>query len=298
MMKKVIFLSLFTGFLFAETSAFEAGNLDSPNPYGLTQDEKHILQNREDIKNLKELVVSQTKLLKKQQTEINRLKLKLLNYKMTLDLLKQKMAGVETLLPQFEKNGVDLEKLKKEFNQTQMATLNLEEVVKANQLREQNNTQRIINLIETLAQNLDKLENKFNSFKNKKDDFKSLSKYKMFDKAISYFRKSEFSKAKEIFSYLYEKNYKPATTLFYLGEIEYKRGHFKNALAFYKNSIQKYPKNTFFTAELLYHTGYSLQKIGQKEAAKKSYLKIVNDFPDSIFVKYAKKRIESLEKSK
>ena len=84
---------------------------------------------------------------------------------MTLDLLKQKMAGVETLLPQFEQNGVDLEKLKKEFNQTQIATLNLEEVVKGNQLREQNNTQRIINLIETLAQNLDKLENKFNSFK-------------------------------------------------------------------------------------------------------------------------------------
>jgi len=298
MMKTFIFFFLFTSLLFAETSAFEAGNLDSPNPYGLTQDEKHILQNQEDIKNLKELVISQTKLLKNQQTEINRLKLKLLNYKMTLDLLKQKMAGVETLLPQFEQNGVDLEKLKKEFNQTQIATLNLEEVVKGNQLREQNNTQRIINLIETLAQNLDKLENKFNSFKNKKDDFKSLSKYKMFDKAISYFRKSEFSKAKEIFSYLYEKNYKPATTLFYLGEIEYKRGHFKNALAFYKNSIQKYPKNTFFTAELLYHTGYSLQKIGQKEAAKKSYLKIINDFPDSIFVKYAKKRIENLEKTK
>jgi TolA-binding protein len=297
-MKTFIFFFLFTSLLFAETSAFEAGNLDSPNPYGLTQDEKHILQNQEDIKNLKELVISQTKLLKNQQTEINRLKLKLLNYKMTLDLLKQKMAGVETLLPQFEQNGVDLEKLKKEFNQTQIATLNLEEVVKGNQLREQNNTQRIINLIETLAQNLDKLENKFNSFKNKKDDFKSLSKYKMFDKAISYFRKSEFSKAKEIFSYLYEKNYKPATTLFYLGEIEYKRGHFKNALAFYKNSIQKYPKNTFFTAELLYHTGYSLQKIGQKEAAKKSYLKIINDFPDSIFVKYAKKRIENLEKTK
>ena len=146
-MKTFIFFFLFTSLLFAETSAFEAGNLDSPNPYGLTQDEKHILQNQEDIKNLKELVISQTKLLKNQQTEINRLKLKLLNYKMTLDLLKQKMAGVETLLPQFEQNGVDLEKLKKEFNQTQIATLNLEEVVKGNQLREQNNTQRIINLI-------------------------------------------------------------------------------------------------------------------------------------------------------
>jgi TolA-binding protein len=297
-MKKFIILFLFISVSLAETSAFEAGNLDSPNPYGLTEDEKHILQNKEDIKNLKELVLSQTKLIKKQQTELNKLKVKLLNSKMKLDLLSQKMAGVETLLPAFEINIAEVKKLKKEFNQTKIETLNLKEIVKANQIVEQNNTQKIIQLVEILAKNLDKLENKFNSFKNKKDNFKSLTKYSMFDKAIKYFRKGSFTKAKEIFSYLYEQNYKPATTLFYLGEIEYKRGRFKKALSFYKNSIQKYPKNTFFTAELLYHTGYSLQKIGQKEAAKKSYLKIIHDFPDSIFVKYAKKRIESLEKIK
>jgi TolA-binding protein len=297
-MKHFILITVMGIFLFAETSAFEAGNLDSPNPYGLTDDEKHILQNKEDIKNLKELVISQNKLIKKQQTELNKLKVKYLNLKMKFDLLSQKMGGVETLLPTFEKNVVDVKKLKKECNRTEIATLNLEEVIKANQLREQNNTQKIINLIETLAQNLDKLENDVNSLKTKKDDFRNLSKYKMFDKAIGYFRKSNFSKAKEIFNYLYEQKYKPATTLFYLGEIEYKQGHFKKALVFYKNSIKKYPKHTFFTAELLYHTGYALQKIGQKEAAKKSYLKIINDFPNSIFVKYAKKRIENLEKMK
>jgi TolA-binding protein len=99
-----------------------------------------------------------------------------------------------------------------------------------------------------------------------------------------------------MFKYLVKENYKLATSLFYLGEIEYKFARYKTALGFYKKSIQAYSKPTKFTPTLLYHTGYSLEKIGNKEAAKKSYLKLIHDYPNSIFVKYSKKRIQNLEK--
>ena len=54
-MKRLLILPLFISFSLAEPSAFEAGNLDSDTPYGLTKDEKYIWQNKQDIKKLKEI---------------------------------------------------------------------------------------------------------------------------------------------------------------------------------------------------------------------------------------------------
>jgi len=97
---------------------------------------------------------------------------------------------------------------------------------------------------------------------------------------------------------LYEKKYRLSETLFYLGEIKYRTAHYKESLAFYKKSISNTKKTTYFTDDLLYHTGYSFEKLHNKEAAKKSYMKLINDFPNSIFIKYAKSRLKNLEKSK
>jgi len=315
---KQLFLLLMVSFCFGEPSVFDAGNLDSNQPYGLSKDEKYIWKNIQSIKKLNKIVKIQSLQYKKQQKELNSCKLKLLDLKMKTDNLNQKIDGMETIFPYFDKLSIDLKTLKHEFNRTKTIVLssvtdivnlknqvtqlktdinNLQQIVNNNK----DNTKMVIGLIDQLVLHIDKIDSKLTTLNKKlkqNSDFRNLPKSVIFNKALNYFKVSQYTKAKEMFNYLYNQKYKPATSLFYLGEIEYKRGHYKQALSFYKNSVKEYPKSTSFTAELLYHTGYSFEKLNNPKAAKISYQKILNDYPDSIFVKYAKKRLDNLEKTK
>jgi len=300
-MKKIFFLIITINSLFA-VSAFEAGDLDSPNPYGLTKDEKYIWQNKKDIKELKHIIKQQQKIISTQDKDLKRLKLQFLNYKMKIDSLSQKVNGISSMFSSVESDKRQISNLKDELNSTNVILFSLKDDIhnlknELNQTKKINddNMKVIVSLVEKLAKKIDKI----NQSPKKKDvDFKKLSKSKIFNKAVNLYQKSKFSEAKEMFDYLYQKKYKPATSLFYLGEIEYKQGRYKIALSYYKKSIKLYPKPTKLTPVLLYHTGYSFEKLKQYEVAKKSYLKLIKDYPKSIFVKYAKKRLQNLEKTK
>ena len=300
-MKKLLFLISLVSIGYSEPSAFLAGDLDSDNPYGLTKDEKYIWKNKQDIKKLTKLVTSQQKLINNQEKELKRLKIQFLNYKLKVDNLAQQLDGVKTVLPLFDNVSLEVENLKKDLNSTNTILFalkdevnNLKTTFDENKQITDKNIQTIINLVEKLATNLDKLQK--NSIK--KTDFRNLEKSKIFSKAVYNFNHSKLTKAKEMFLYLSEKKYKLPYVLFYLGEIEYKRGYYKTALAYYKKTIKLTKNNTYYMDDLLYHTGYSFEKLGMKEAAKKSYKKLIHDYPKSILVKYAKKRLEDLEKSK
>jgi TolA-binding protein len=300
-MKRIVIIGLFLGVLNAEPSAFEAGNLESSNPYGLTKNEKYIWQNKQDIKKLKKLINLQAKLLKEQKVQNNKLKLRLLNQKMKIQTLSQKMEEIVSVFPMIDNINVELKNLKKELNQTNLLKVDilaLQENVKVNSENDKNNTKMIVSLVEKLAFKIDSLEQKVKKLNSYQNDFRHLSKSKIFEKALYNFKYQRYVKSKQMFSYLYNLNYKPATSLFYLGEINYKQSHYNEALKFYKKSVKTYSKPTSFTAELLYHTAYSFEKINNPEMAKKSYYKIIEDFPNSIFVKYAKKRVQNLEKNK
>ena len=301
-MKRIIILVATAKLLLAAPSAFLAGDIDSPNPYGLTKDEKYIWQNKQNIKDLQNIIHQQQKIIAQQTKDLKTLKLQFFNYKMKMDTISQQLDGIKTILPNINDINNNIENLKRDLNATNsiMFSLkddvnNLKNIVNKNKKINDHNTDTIINLVEKLAKKIDKANVNIQS---QKEDFRNLSQATILSKAIYNFKHSKFAKASEMFNYLYKQNYKAATDLFYLGEIEYKRGLYKNALSFYKNSIKKYSKPTKYTPILLYHTGYSLERLGHQNAAKKSYLKLINDFPKSVFVKYAKKRVENLEKSK
>ena len=303
-MKKTTLLLLIVASLNADISAFEAGNLDSSNPYGLTQDEKYILKNKEEISKLKSIINSQQSIINSQQEDINDLKTKLFEYQQKLDTLSQKIDGISTVLPSLAQTSAQVDMLKKELNITDnnVSSLanNLNElkiVVSKNQEIDRNNTQKIIALIENIAKRLDK-QSQITKKENKTNNFKKWSLSKIFNSALNDYRKYKFSLAYDKFYYLYQKKYKLSEVLFYLGEIDYKKGYFKDALVFYKKSISHMKKTTYFTDDLLYHTGYAFEKLKNYDAAKKSYLKLINDFPNSNLVKYAKKRLQNLEKMK
>jgi len=303
-MKKLLLLLIST-LSFAEVSVFEAGDLDSPHPYGLTKDEKYILKNKKEIEKLKKVIKQQSLIIETQKKELNKLKTSFIEYKQKVDNLAQDVAGIKTILPSFDNNVKEIDLLKKEISSLKqdlnissinISTLSdslneLKLVVYQNREKENNDTLKIINLIETLAKEIDSLKVKQHSFK----DLKLIDIFKL---ALKDFKKKNYKKAQEKFYYLYTKKYRLSEVLFYLGEIEYREGNYKEALSFYKNSIKYMKKNSYYTDDLLYHSGYAFEKIKNIEAAKKSYKKLINDFPKSIFFKYAKHRLENLEKNK
>jgi len=312
-MKKLLFLISLLSIGYSEPSAFLAGDLDSDNPYGLTKDEKYILQNKQAIKKLTKLVNSQQQIIDKQSKELKRLKIRFLNYKLKVDNLAQQLDGVKSVLPLFDNVSLEVEHLKKDLNSTNRVLFalkdevnNLKANVNENKKINDNNIQTIIALIEKLATNVDKIEKeidkkieeKIEEKIKEKNDFRNWPLKDIFSKAVYNFNNSQLTKAKEMFLYLNEKKYKLPYVLFYLGEIEYKRGHYKTALAYYKKTIKLTKSKTYYMDELVYHTGYSFEKLGQIEAAKKSYMKLIQDYPKSILVKYAKKRLENLKKLK
>jgi len=288
-MKKII-LFFFIIFANAEPSAFQAGDLDSDSPYGLTKDEQYIWHNKQNIKKLQNLVNKQQTIISNQQKELESLKLQFVNYKMKIDNISQQLDGIKTILPSLDNLNNELSTLKQDLNATNVVLFKLKDDVENNRKLNDENINTIIKSIEQLAKRIDQLQKE-----KKQIDFRSLPKSKIFTIAVNNFHHSKLSKAQQMFDYLYKNKYKLGQTAFYLGEINYKYAKYKNALAYYKKSIQN-TKNTkiYYMDDLLYHTGYSFEKLGNKEAAKKSYLKLIHDFPKSIYVKYANKRLKNL----
>ena len=58
--------------LWGEPSAFQAGDLDSSSPYGLSQTETAIWKNKQKIKKLNRLLLQQQKIIEKQQKTIEK----------------------------------------------------------------------------------------------------------------------------------------------------------------------------------------------------------------------------------
>jgi TolA-binding protein len=296
-MKKIFFLIILVSSAFA-ISAFEAGDLDSPNPYGLTKDEKYIWQNKQDIKHLQQLINAQQKIITSQSKDLKRLKLQFLNYKMKVDSLSQKVDGISSMFPSFDSYKQQIQSLKDDLNSTNVILFSLKDEI--NKLKENvdnnkklndQNMQVMVGLVESLAKKIDGINKKLSQ---KPKDFRSLAKSKILTKAINLYKNGKYNEASDMFDYLYKNKYKPATSLFYLGEIAYKQGRYKIALSYYKKSITLYPKPTKFTPILLYHTGYSFERLNKYAIAKKSYQKIIKDFPKSAFAKYAQKRLQKL----
>jgi TolA-binding protein len=300
-MKKFYILLALVVALNADVSAFKAGNLDSDNPYGLTRDEKYILKNKKNIETLQKIVILQNKVIKVQESNINTLKKALIENKQKIDNLEQAVNGISTIVPSFDEFSAKIKKLRLDLNNTQSNLLSLKtslselkKVVSKNRSLEKNDTLMILTLIENMAKKIDSIKSK-----NKISlDLSKIKSNKLFKLALKDYQSKKFSDAYNEFYILYSRKYKIAEVLFYLGEIEYKNAKFKKALSFYKKSIEYLKNPKYFTDDLLYHAGYSFEQLKNYDAAKKSYLKLIYDFPKSILVKYAKKRLKNLEKEK
>jgi len=284
-MKKLLFLLPLL--LSAEVNPFDI-KISKQNQNLLTPQEKAILENRQNIEDLQKKVNS----LQKTVNEIN---FKLLNYDETLT----KLQSFNTLLDEVSTAKADIDLLKKDMNVTKIKVQQLEENLTAIQktLKHIVTVQKIQNRnIQNLKQSIKILVTELKQKQLQQiQHTPDMPPKEAMQKAKDFYEKGELDKSRELFLYTLSKKYLPATSAYYLGEIAFKKGQYDQALGYYKKSVEFYPKKTSFTDQLLYHTAISFQKLGNNEAAKLTFKKLINDFPNSKYAALAKKELAKLK---
>ncbi len=292
-MKKIFFL--LPMFLFADVNPFNV-QINQSSYNALTPQEKAILENKINIKKL-------NKKTDKLSSQLQNITLKLVSYDQTMENIQQKTAAFDTILSELGNIKSQISTLKNDINNTNKNYKQVNEKVlslEQNITKMQNEIDGIKASIKAMAdiqnQNFQYLKNSINLILktiNKKQ--KPLNPRNAMIKAKDLFYKGKYIQARELFLYTLSKKYLPATSSYYLGEIAFKDGNYKNALAYYKKSIELYPKKTSFTDRLLYHTAISFEKLGNKKAAKLTFQKLINDFPKSKYSELAKKKVVNLK---
>jgi len=291
-MKKVIFF-LPLILLASDINPFGAGNINSNTPYGLTPDEKAIVKNKKSIVKNKKAISNLEYETYQINSELNTLKLRMNSYD---EIINGKLASFNTIINELNQTKKNYSTLKNQIEDINGTVNNLQN--KINSIK-----QEIITIKKTIGAIVDAQNKNMIYIKNAITDiYSQLKKMKRpldvknaFNKGKNLFFNNKLDKAKEYFLYSLSKKYLPATSAYYLGEIEFKEHNYQKALAYYKKSIKFYPKKTSFTALLLYHTAISFEKLGDKKTAKLTLNKLISDFSNTKYSKLAKKELEKLK---
>ena len=285
----------------AEPSAFGAGNLDTPNPYGLTSSEKVILENKNTLNNVK---------------------IKSNNQANEVDSLRERLDGLQSIIESLSRkahnNKITITQLNEQSSQDNEST---DEYEKRLSEVSQFNTQSIekINLIlpelskivdsinstyitKTEFNSLVKDVNKFRSLMaselkgNTKSSSNSTSLAKMTNsdvatKAKAFYNKKYYTDAIKYYTHLIEKNYKPAYAHYMIGEMNFKRKNYSNAITYFKKSATLYSKASYMP-KLMLHTGISMKHSSDNKNAQAFFKGVISKYPDSKEAVEAQKYID------
>lgn len=309
MKRTLSFLLLSTIAISEEVSVFGAGNLDSNKPYGLSTTEKHILKNK---------------------SELNSIDTKVKDVKDTIESVSQRIDGLESI---YEGDSRKINDAVLKINDlVKKEEINSNEIEKIKavtaqilQIQEENNTNNNKNL-ETLKLAIATLDKSINNINSSLDQFvrkdevekpkktaskeeastatkaveklsaedAKLSNADLLTKGKELFEKKLFTQALPIFDDLVAKNFKPAESNFYLGEIYYSRKQYNDAIGAFKKSALLYDKASYMP-KLLLHSAVSFENIKDKENAKNFYSTLVSAYPDSSEAQTAKKNLSKLK---
>ncbi len=281
----------------AEPSAFGAGDIESSSPYGLTSTEKVLLQTK---KQLSKVVVKS----KNQANEV--------------DSLRERIDGLQSIIENLGReahnNKIRLKQIET-FNDENLH--NSDEYSKRLSELVQKNTQSITEMQKSLSQIsvlTNTLENDYVSKKEFNDLVKSFNTFKKLvakelgksapsAKSTSKLKSAELYKhAKKMFDIKYytkaiadyeeliQRNYKPAYAHYMIGEMNFKRKNYANAITYYKKSSSLYAKASYMP-RLMLHTALSMQRTGDTKHANLFYQAIVAKYPKSQEAKEAKKHL-------
>lgn len=293
----------------AEPSAFSAGNLNISNPYGLTENEKVLLENK---KNLRNVVVKSNN----QANEVDSLRERIDGIQSIIESLSLTSRNNELILKSLDKKNSEEIKNSSEFDKrlTDLIQKNDEQI-----LVNSNDIKKINTAILEISKLLDKInvsyvsKDEFNSlvkdvnkFKDliskelesastpKKKVSKKLSNGDVATEAKTYYEKKLYTKAIESYNYLIEHNYKPAKSHYMIGEIYFNMKNYAEAIAYFKKSAKLYSKASYMH-NLMLHTAISMDKTGDKQNAKTFYNAVISKYPQSTSAEIAKNKLSLIK---
>jgi TolA-binding protein len=286
-MKKIaiIWLIATCSLLANEPSAYGAGNLDSDNPYGLTSSEKYILKNRDKVQNLEQGVGS----VKMQLSRINE------NYeglRSVVEAFGSKISKVDQKIRTLEEGSTQKDE---SIAALQEELIGLKTYMNETRTLQDANQEKIKVVLAELSSLIDSINNNYvskESFSKLEEELVALKAAKkvsnistksgatLLKEGTALFKKKSYNEAKLRFSQLIAKNYKPARSNFYMGEIAYFQKSYTKAITHYKKSISLYDKADYIPT-LLYHTGISFSKLKKNSEAKQFFDALKQGYPDS-----------------
>lgn len=286
----VAFSLLCTLILASEPSVFGAGNLNSPDPYGLTSEEKLILENKKEIQ-----AVAQKNNLQSAKVEN----------------AAERLDGMQAII----------EGLGQSVNEQKIALQKIEESTKVddnvsssiNDLRQQLtvNTENITQL-KSLLEELSHIVESVNASYVSKEEFSLLMKQLKISvplktevsskvdigtlekKAKELFDQQKYAEAQTYYEALIQKKVKVSESNFWIGESYFQRKEYKKAIAYYKESASHNDKAAHMPT-LLLHTGNAMEKNGDVVSAKAFYKATVSKYSGSGAANEAQDRLSKLK---
>ncbi|MEA1983066.1 MAG: tetratricopeptide repeat protein [Campylobacterota bacterium] len=295
--KVVILSTVFPIFLSAaEPSAFGAGDLDSPNPYGLTSNEKVILDTK---KRLHKVSVKSNN----QENKLDSLRERIDGLQSVIESLSRKAHNNKiNILKQDElnklknENSSEYEKRLSEIVQVNTATIEEHKVLLQQHKALMAEMSLLVDTINTKYVSKEEFNllvkdvNKFKSLiaKELKSSSKkgsssksNVSSAELYRIANANFKRKYYTDAIKNFELLIKRNYKPAYSHYMIGEMNYRRKNYSNAISYFKKSSSLYSKAKYMPT-LMLHTAVSMRKTGDKKHAKVFFEAIVSKYPDSV----------------
>jgi len=260
-----------------EKSAFGAGDINSDNPYGLSESEKIIFANKKQIAFQEKKILQLQEQLEGIRSVVDSVSSKLGKTTQRINVLDQKNSSVEeNELSEIRNDISELKRVQSE------------------------NYEKINSLLQKLSEMIDKIDSNYvtheelSKSKAKKNSTNStvkkpkLTNSQRLKDAVALYRKKHYTKALAIFSQLANDNYKPATSNYYLGEISYYKKRYSDAIVYYKKSVGYYDRASYMPT-LLLHTGISFDKLNDIENREKFFNVLYSSYPQSEEAKIAEK---------
>ena len=259
------FISLASLLYAYEPSVYGAGDINSATPYGLTQTEQSILDNKKTLQMLYNKMTEQ----------------------------QRKIDGLTTVIEGQNKEILELkEQLESQINQSKSSSS--DENRTYSMLLELGRT---IDQINNTYVTRDELKNVLAGSRPTSTVGSSLGSNSantnsadIYRKGVQLFSTRSYTAAKSHFEQMAAINYKPAASNYYLGEIAYYTHNYQEAVSYFKLSASLYDQASYMDV-LFLHTAISLDKSGEKEQAKSFYQHVIDTYPNKKSAAIARNRI-------
>jgi len=291
-MRHFILLPLFFGLSVSasEPSVFGAGDLTNPNPYGLTHEEKLILENKKEI-----------------QTVIQKNSAQNAKVETVSERLDGMQGILEGLGQRSNEQGLVLQKLQEKVLSESNTTTGVDDLSKQVAANTENVAQ-FKTLLEELSHVVDEINNNYVS----KEQFAALIKQlkvNLPDSAVSsakmsnsflekeanrFYGEKKYAEAQKYFEQMVQKKYKAPEALFMIGETQFERKGYKEAVASYKESASRNEK-ALYMPTLLLHSGISMERSGESATAKAFYQATISKYSGTGAAKEAQERLSKLK---